>query len=116
VSYGSLLAAFAAVMIVDYWVLRRTQLDVEELYKPEGAYTFSRGYNPRALVAVLAGVLPVVPGFLQAATTEGGVVAEPDFLDQLYRYGIFVTFAIAAGVYFALSVAGTARGPAPAIE
>src|SRR3954465_3844365 len=34
VGYGSLLAAIGAVMIVDYWILRRTQLDVEELYKP----------------------------------------------------------------------------------
>jgi NCS1 family nucleobase:cation symporter-1 len=116
VGYGSLLAAFAAVMIVDYWILRRTRLEVEELYKLEGAYTFSRGYNVRALGAVLAGVLPVVPGFLHAATTEGGVVANPDFLDQLYRYGIFVTFAIAAVVYFTLSVAGAARAPAPAME
>jgi nucleobase:cation symporter-1, NCS1 family len=116
VGYGSILAAFAAVMIVDYWVLRRTRLDVEELYKLDGAYTFSRGYNVRALVAVLAAVLPVVPGFLHAATTEGGVVANPDFLDQLYRYGIFVTFGIAAVVYYALSVAVTARTPAPAME
>jgi nucleobase:cation symporter-1, NCS1 family len=116
VGYGSLLAAFAAVMIVDYWVLRRTRLDVEELYKLDGAYTFSRGYNVRALVAVLAAVLPVVPGFLHAATTEGGVVANPDLLDQLYRYGIFVTFGIAAVVYYALSVAVTARTPAPAME
>ena len=28
VGYGSLLAAFGAVMIVDYWLLRRTRLDV----------------------------------------------------------------------------------------
>src|SRR5215217_8745497 len=41
VGYGSLLAAFAAVMIVDYWVLRKTRLDVEELYKPDGIYRFS---------------------------------------------------------------------------
>jgi nucleobase:cation symporter-1, NCS1 family len=113
VGYGSLLAAFAAVMIVDYWYLRRAQLDVAELYRPHGRYWYSNGYNLRALAAVLIAVLPVLPGFINAATTEGGVVADPNFLDDLYRYGIFVTFGIAAVVYLALNAA--ARG-APAGE
>jgi NCS1 family nucleobase:cation symporter-1 len=115
VGYGSLLAAFAAVMIVDYWILRKTRLDVEELYKPDGIYRFTNGFNLNALAAVLIGVLPVVPGFLNAATTKGGVVADPTFLDELYRYGIFVTFGLAAIVYFGLmSAAGAAREPATA--
>lgn len=115
VGYGSLLAAFAAVMIVDYWLLRKTVLDVEELYKPEGVYRFSGGYNLKALASVLIGVLPVVPGFLNAATTEGGIVADPTFLDELYRYGIFVTFGLAAIAYLAFTAAaGSAREPATA--
>jgi len=31
------------------------------------------------------------------------VVADPTFLDQLYRYGVFVAFGLAAISYFALS-------------
>jgi NCS1 family nucleobase:cation symporter-1 len=115
VGYGSLLAAFGAVMIVDYWILRRTRLDVEELYKLEGEYTYSRGFNWKAIGSVVIGVVPVVPGFIHAATTKGGVVADPNFLDQLYRYGVFVTFALAALSYFALSTA-SAREPVVAPE
>ena len=112
VGYGSLLAAIGAVMIVDYWILRRTRLDVEELYKLEGEYTYSRGFNWKAIGSVVVGVVPVVPGFLRAATTKGGVVADPSFLDQLYRYGVFVTFALAGLSYFALSTAAArAREP-----
>jgi NCS1 family nucleobase:cation symporter-1 len=62
---------------------------------------------------VAAGVLPVLPGFLHAATTEGGVVADPDFLDQLYRYGVFVAFGISALAYVGLTLAAK-RSPAPA--
>jgi NCS1 family nucleobase:cation symporter-1 len=103
------------VMIIDYWVLRKTVLDVEELYKPKGLYTFSNGFNVKALVAVAVGVIPVIPGFVNAATTKGGVVADPNFLDQLYRYGIFVTFGLAALTYLGLmGAAGTAREPATA--
>ena len=36
VGYGSLLASFLAVMVFDYWLLRRTRLDVEELYRRRG--------------------------------------------------------------------------------
>jgi NCS1 family nucleobase:cation symporter-1 len=55
---------------------------------------------------VLVAILPVIPGFLNAATTEGGVVADPTFLDELYRYGIFVTFGLAAALYVGLTRMG----------
>ena len=112
VGYGSLLAAFLAVMLVDYWLLRRARLNVEELYRygEGGEYWYTNGYNWRALVAVAAGVIPVLPGFLHAATTKGGVIADPDFFDQLYRYGVFVAFGLAAITYVAL-----ARVSAPGI-
>ena len=105
VGYGSLLASFLAVMLFDYWLLRRARLELDELYRhgPRGRYWFANGYNWRALVAVAAGVIPVLPGFLHAATTEGGVIADPDFFDQLYRYGVFVAFGLSAVTYVALA-------------
>jgi nucleobase:cation symporter-1, NCS1 family len=118
VGYGSLLASFLAVMVVDYWVLRRARLNLSELYRwgEGGGYWFSGGYNRRALAAAAAGVIPVLPGFLHAATTEGGVVADPDFLDELYRYGVFVAFGISAVVYLGLMRAQSgAREPAAAM-
>src|ERR687897_794781 len=45
VGYGSLLGAIAAVMIADYWILRRRQLDLAELYKRGGRYAYSGGRN-----------------------------------------------------------------------
>jgi cytosine/uracil/thiamine/allantoin permease len=44
----------------------------------------------------------VVPGFLRAATTAGGVVAKPNFFDNIYTYAWFVTFAISFVIYFVL--------------
>jgi nucleobase:cation symporter-1, NCS1 family len=60
-------------------------------------------------------VIPVLPGFLHAATTKGGVVADPNFLDQLYRYGVFVAFALSAVAYFGLTRLQV-TAPAPAAE
>src|ERR671932_1888454 len=69
VGYGSLLGAIGAVMIADYWILRRRQLDLAELYKLDGRYSYASGWNWKAIAAVFIGVIPVIPGFLKAATT-----------------------------------------------
>jgi nucleobase:cation symporter-1, NCS1 family len=69
----------------------------------------------RALIAVAAGAIPVLPGFTNAATTEGGIIADPNFLDELYKYGVFVAFGLAAVTYVALMRAEIpARSPAGA--
>jgi nucleobase:cation symporter-1, NCS1 family len=101
--YGSLLGAIAAVMIVDYWLVRRQQLDLVELYREHGRYWFRNGFNLAALAAVVAAVAPVVPGFAHVATTPGGVIAHPDVLDRLYTYGWFFTFALAGVIYYGLT-------------
>ncbi|HEY7197544.1 MAG TPA: NCS1 family nucleobase:cation symporter-1 [Gaiellaceae bacterium] len=115
VGYGSLLGAIAGVMITDYWVLRREHLELSELYSanPRGRYWYSNGFNWRALVAVVVAVAPAVPGFIRAATTEGGVVANPDILDRFYTYGFGFTFLVAAVLYFVLMrVSAPSREPA----
>ena len=48
-------------------------------------------------------MLPVVPGFLRAAVTPGGQVANPTFLDSLYTYAWFVTFGLSFVLYLAFS-------------
>jgi NCS1 family nucleobase:cation symporter-1 len=114
VGYGSLLASFLAVMLFDYWLFRRTRLELDELYRygPGGRYWFSNGFNWRALIAVAVGVIPVLPGFVNAATTKNGVVANPDFFDQLYRYGVFVAFGLSALTYIGLT---RLQGTSPAV-
>lgn len=108
VGYGSLLGAIGAVMIMDYWILRRRRLDLADLYKHEGRYAYSGGWNWRAIAAVLIGVVPVLPGFFKAATTPGfaGVFENPTFVESLYNYGLFFTFGVAAVTYLLLSLIG----------
>jgi len=54
------------------------------------------------MTALVIAVLPVLPGFLRAAATPGGQVANPTLFDWLYTYAWFVTFALSAGIYLAL--------------
>jgi NCS1 family nucleobase:cation symporter-1 len=106
VGYGSLLGAIGAVMIADYWIVRRRQLDLAELYKLDGRYSYSGGWNWIAIVAVVVGVGPVLPGFFKAATTPGftGVFQNPSFIEGLYNYGLFFTFFVAGLAYLLLNV------------
>ena len=67
---GALLGPLYGVIMVDYWLLRKGQIDVPALYSedPRGAYFYSRGVNMRAVAAfipaaLIAIVLALVPGF-----------------------------------------------------
>jgi NCS1 family nucleobase:cation symporter-1 len=102
VGYSSLMGALGGILICDYWVLRKQRLDVEGLFRVNGRYSYSNGFNPRAVIALVLSVLPVVPGFLRAATTAGGMVKDPNFFDHLYSYAWFVTFILSFVLYWLL--------------
>ncbi len=102
IGYSGLMGAIGGIMICDYWILRRQKLNLASLFKTDGQYSYSNGFNWRAIVALVAAIAPVVPGFLRAATTPGGQAANPNFFDTLYIYAWFVTFGIGFAVYFIL--------------
>ena len=102
IGYSSLMGAIGGILIADYWVLRRRELSPIDLFKLDGRYSYSGGVNPRAMIALVVAILPVIPGFVRAATTPGGVVPDPTFFDALYTYAWFVTFGISFGVYLIL--------------
>ena len=110
VGYSSLMGAIGGILIVDYWVIRRRQLSVPDLFRLDGRYAYGgSGVNWRALVALGVAILPVIPGFVRAAITPGGQVADPTLFDTLYTYAWFVTFAVSAAVHFVLSRSADAR-------
>jgi NCS1 family nucleobase:cation symporter-1 len=102
IGYSSLMGAVGGILIVDYWILRRRHLDLPALFEPNGRYSYTHGINWRAIAALVLAVLPVVPGFVRAALTPGGQVANPNWLDALYTYAWFVTFILSAVFYLAL--------------
>ena len=102
IGYSGLMGAIAGILICDYWVIRKQRLSLAGLFETNGPYTYSSGFNIRALVALVMAVAPVAPGFLRAATTPGGQVAQPDLFDTLYTYAWFVTFALGFAIYYVL--------------
>ncbi len=98
IGYSALLGPVAGILIVDYYFIRRTTLKVDDLYQEQGCYTYSSGWNWVAISAFVLGVLPNIPGFLNAAFPQ----RFPDvggFFKAVYTYAWFVGIAIAALVY-----------------
>ena len=101
IAYSSLLGPVGGIMIVDYFYIRHTNLIAQDLYKHEGAYTYNKGYNLNAIVALLLGVLPNVPGFLlQIKVIEATVF--PEWISHLYNYAWFVGFTVSGVIYYLL--------------
>jgi NCS1 family nucleobase:cation symporter-1 len=102
IGYSSLMGALGGILIADYWIVRRQRLNLRALFELEGEYTYSGGTNWRAVGALVASILPVIPGFVRAAMTPGGQVADPNLFDTLYTYAWFVTFALSFVLYLAV--------------
>ncbi len=98
IGYSALLGPIGGILIADYFIVRRTRLDLDALYRRGGAYWYTRGFNPIAIIALLLGVLPNVPGFLvQAGFVEADSVA--DVWEQIYTYAWFVGFLVSGAVH-----------------
>jgi NCS1 family nucleobase:cation symporter-1 len=100
VGYSGLLGPIAGVMIADYFLVRRSRLKIDDLYRRGGEYEYDNGVNPRAVIALVAGI----------ATALLGLVVPP--LRLLYDYAWFVGFGVSGGVYVMLMQ----RAQAPAWE
>ncbi|MFO0747657.1 MAG: NCS1 family nucleobase:cation symporter-1 [Myxococcota bacterium] len=93
VGYGMLLGPIAAIMIADYFVLRKKELDVPDLYRTTGRYA---GTNPVALGVLVIAIAPNIPGFLKSS----GIVDDvPGFFNAIYPYTWFTGFGLAFGLY-----------------
>jgi nucleobase:cation symporter-1, NCS1 family len=87
VGYSGGLGSIAGVLIADYWIVRRRNLNLGDLYLPRGEYA---GWSLPAVAATLAG----------CALAWGGVVIP--VLRPLYDYGWFVGFFVSGTLYVLL--------------
>jgi len=104
VGYSGLLGPVAGIMVCDYFFIRGTELDVNSLYHREGVYHYTKGVNPRALIALGLG----------AGIALVGVFVKP--LHFLYDYAWFVGFFTAGASYVAMMKLAAPAGAAESAE
>jgi len=95
IAYSALLGPIIGILLVDYFLIRKTELDLEDLYRNNGRYA---GVNPVAIIALVVGVLPNIPGFLAHVGLYNGTGAWVN----LYNYAWFIGLGVSSVVYFLL--------------
>jgi len=101
ISGGQPLRPDPRILITDYFLIRKKQLVVEDLYSETGQYWYRNGFNPNAIWALVLGILPNVPGFLTTIKLIP-VDSVPEIISGLYHYAWFVGFAVSGCVYYGL--------------
>jgi NCS1 family nucleobase:cation symporter-1 len=84
VGYSGFLGPIAGIFIADYWLVRKARLSLADLYRSDGIYG---RWNPKALLALVAGVAVALIGLVVPA------------LRPLYDYSWFVGFGVAFALY-----------------
>src|SRR5438309_2232576 len=115
IAYSALLGPIGGILIADYFIYRRRQLNLAALYQEQGEYRFTNGFSLVAIISLLLGILPSLPGFLiQVKLLKPETVAPA--LAGIYHYAWFVGFAIAFCAYLAGRRLTALAPPAVALE
>jgi NCS1 family nucleobase:cation symporter-1 len=88
--YAAFLGPVAGIMICDYFIIRRRELHVDDLYLRGGVYEYSRGFNSRAVIALALGAGIALSGLAIPA------------IRALYDYSWFVGFVVSFAGYYAM--------------
>lgn len=88
--YSGGLGSIAGVLIADYWLVRKRELKLGDLYRARGAYSYISGWNWRAVLATIIGCGLAWIGLIVPA------------LKVLYDYGWFVGFGASAAIHYGL--------------
>ncbi len=114
-TYGGITGAIAGVLIADYWLIRRRQLKLADLYRSSGIYRYAGGWNWRAVVALAVGAFLAIGGAYTPAGGQGpfpenGVLpflkwdlAIGDFTFNLYDYSWVVALVVGFVLYWVLA-------------
>lgn len=88
--YAGGLGSIGGVLTIDYWITRKKQLSLADLYLADGVYSYTKGWNLNALAATLT------------ACFFAWIGAFVPSLHFLYDYSWFVGFGVASLMYYFL--------------
>ncbi len=89
---GAGLGSIAGIMIADYWIMKRTNIKLVDLFTPKGEYWYSDGVNWKAILSLAVGFgVPAIGFFVPS-------------LGFLYDYGWYLAVAISMVLYLGLNM------------
>ncbi len=109
VGYSALLGPIGGIMVADYFVYRKMQLNVPDLYHNEGEYAYTNGFSYLAFASLLIGVIPNVPGFLAELNWVPPEMI-PEIFKSIFRFAWMSGFAISFLAYLMARWLSTWKG------
>lgn len=59
--FGAILGPIAGILICDFFILRGRNMNISELYQPNGQYKYWKNFNPAAIIAYVVALLACIP-------------------------------------------------------
>ncbi len=100
--YGYWLAPIAACLSVDYFIIKKGNIKVHDLYIADSSsrYWYYKGCNLRAIVATILSLIPCLPSF--AAQLDNNHLGFDITSQRIFYISFVMTYFIAAAMYYAL--------------
>ncbi len=87
---SGLLGPVLGILLSDYFLVRKKTIQLAELYKEAGAYSYSAGYNNAAMLSLIVGITVAIIGYFIPA------------LEALYKLSWFTGFIVSFLLYYFL--------------
>ncbi len=87
---SGLLGPVLGIMLSDYFLLRKTELNLGELYKENGLFSYKRGFNISAMIALFSGIFIAIIGYFVPS------------LEAFYKLSWFSGFFVSFVLYYFL--------------
>ena len=87
---SGLLGPVLGIMLSDYYLVRKMEIPLGELYKENGRFSYSGGFNMAAMIALVLGVFVAIIGYFVPS------------LDALYKLSWFSGFLVSFVIYYLL--------------
>lgn len=100
--YTIFLGPMTAILMTDYYISRRGNVSVPDMYDFNGMYRYSARYatNWRSVVALVLGFLPPLPGFINSVSLD--TISLDSGAKNLFAIGYIYSFLAAGLFYWAL--------------
>lgn len=105
-SFGVFMSPAASILVVDFWLVRKTRWNIPDLYREGGIYWFWHGLNWRAYSAYFLGMVWALPGFIQAV---GGPEVAAGWY-RLYQISFFFGYAVSGGLFYLFNLLSPPEG------
>lgn len=98
-AYSVFLSSIAAVILTDYYVVRKGNLQIKDLYsaRKRSLYYYSYGFSWRGFTAYISGILVNIVGFAGAVGRTVPIGAQ-----YIYNVNYFAGFVVSSIIYYLL--------------